>query len=314
MAATTQTARPRLGWLDTARGLALIAMATYHFAWDLEFFRYIEAGTTAFGLWKAYARGIASSFLFLVGFSLVLAHTPVIRWRPFLKRLAMIAGAALAITAATAYAMPEGLIFFGILHSIAAASLIGLLFLRLPPALTALTAIAVVIAPWYLRSAAFDTPWLWWLGLSETPPRSNDYVPLLPWLAPVLFGIAAARIGQATGWIAKTAGGPHRNLLARIGRHSLAFYLIHQPVLISLVYLASLVLPPSAESPEAYLKSCESSCVKSQDAAFCAAFCECTLRELMERKLYEPLQLGAIHAAQDERIQTIARQCTASAQ
>ena len=74
--------RPRIGLLDTARGVALIAMASYHFAWDLEFFRYIEAGTTAFGWWKMYARGIAGSFLFLVGFSLVLAHTPAIRWRP----------------------------------------------------------------------------------------------------------------------------------------------------------------------------------------------------------------------------------------
>ena len=43
--------RPRIGLLDTARGVALIAMASYHFAWDLEFFRYIEAGTTAFGWW-----------------------------------------------------------------------------------------------------------------------------------------------------------------------------------------------------------------------------------------------------------------------
>ena len=314
MAVTTETANPRLGWLDTARGVALIAMATYHFAWDLEYYRYIAAGTTAFGLWKTYARCIASSFLFLVGFSLVLAHTPAIRWRPFLKRLAMIAGAAAAITAATAYAMPEGLIFFGILHSIAAASLIGLLFLRLPPAVTVLTGIAVIVAPWYLRSAAFDTPWLWWVGLSQQPPRSNDYVPLLPWLAPVLFGIAAARIGQATGWIAKTAGGPHANPLARIGRHSLAFYLIHQPVLIALVYLASLVMPPQMESPEDYLKSCESNCVTSRDAAFCTAFCACTLKELTERNLYEPLQLGAIHTAQDERIQTIVRQCSASAQ
>lgn len=306
--------RPRIGLLDTARGVALIAMASYHFAWDLEFFRYIEAGTTAFGWWKMYARGIAGSFLFLVGFSLVLAHTPAIRWRPFLIRLAMIAGAAVAITAATAYAMPDGMIFFGILHCIAAASLVGLLFLRLPPIVTLIAAAAALAAPWFLRTSLFDTPWLWWLGLSETIPRSNDYVPLLPWLGPVLIGIAAANIARTSGLLARLASGPHNNLLARIGRHSLAFYLIHQPVLLGLVYLASLIFPAPILAPEAYLNSCVASCQASQGESFCTAFCGCTLKMLTEEKLYEPLQSGAIHAAQDERIQTIAQQCTAGAQ
>ncbi len=51
------------------------------------FFRYIEAGTTAVGWWKMYARGIASTLSLPRRFSLVLAHTPSIRWRPFLLRL-----------------------------------------------------------------------------------------------------------------------------------------------------------------------------------------------------------------------------------
>ena len=308
------TPRLRIGMLDTARGVALIAMATYHFAWDLEFFRYIEAGTTAFGWWKMYARGIASSFLFLVGFSLVFAHTPAIRWRTFLVRLAMAAGAALAITVATAYAMPDGMIFFGILHSIAAGSLVGLLFLRLPPIVTLLAAAAALAAPWFLRSSLFDTPLLWWVGLSETIPRSNDYVPLLPWLGPVLIGIATANIARTSGLLARLASGPHRNPLAWIGRHSLAFYLIHQPVLLGIVYVASLVIPAPILAPDAYLKSCIASCQATQGENFCTAFCGCTLKMLTEQKLYEPLQSGAIHAAQDERIQTIAQQCTAGAQ
>ena len=61
----------RIGGLDTLRGLALIAMASYHFTWNLEYFGYLEPGTATTGLWKLYARGIATSFLFLAGFSLV---------------------------------------------------------------------------------------------------------------------------------------------------------------------------------------------------------------------------------------------------
>ena len=71
--ATKQAGPRRIEWLDVARGAALIAMAVYHFTWDLEFFGYVLPGTTGFGAWKLFARCIASSFLFLVGISLVLA-------------------------------------------------------------------------------------------------------------------------------------------------------------------------------------------------------------------------------------------------
>ncbi len=59
--------RPRLPALDALRGLALIAMASYHFSWDLEFFGYLEPGTSTQGFLRIYARGIASTFLFLAG-------------------------------------------------------------------------------------------------------------------------------------------------------------------------------------------------------------------------------------------------------
>ena len=62
---------PRIEAIDLARGIALVAMAVYHFTWDLEFFGYLEPRTTAVGGWKLFARVIASSFLFLVGVSLV---------------------------------------------------------------------------------------------------------------------------------------------------------------------------------------------------------------------------------------------------
>ncbi len=139
------TPRRRIELLDLARGIALIAMASYHFTWDLEFFGYAPPGMTGFGGWKLYARCIASSFLFLVGVSLVIAHYNGIRWPGFWKRLAMVAGAAAAISAATYIFVPESFIFFGILHEIALASVLGLAFLRLPPLLT--LAIAAAVSP-----------------------------------------------------------------------------------------------------------------------------------------------------------------------
>ena len=107
----TQQPQPkgRIDAIDIARGAALVAMAIYHFAWDLEFFGYAPPAMTAVGGWKLFARCIASSFLFLVGVSLFLGHGKGIRWAGFLRRLAMVAGAALAISIVTYIAMPERL-------------------------------------------------------------------------------------------------------------------------------------------------------------------------------------------------------------
>jgi uncharacterized membrane protein len=312
----------RLAFIDVARGLALLAMATYHFVWDLEFFGYVAAGTAGTGGWKIFARLIASSFLFLAGYSLVLGQWPTIRIDAFLRRFAKIAGAAALITIATYFAFPDTFIFFGILHAIAAASLIGLLFLKLPAVVSLLAAAAAIAAPFYLRSPIFDAPWLWWVGLSETLPRSNDYVPLLPWLGPFLLGLGAAKLFHAR-LVSALASRPSTDGKGRLwmtplvfgSRHSLAIYLIHQPVLIGLVYLFSLISPPTLPDPkEAYRSNCVAACNQGNPAVPCDSFCGCTLDRLVEQNLFDSLNRGEINVSSDERIARIAQQCTMNVQ
>lgn len=277
----------RIDLLDVARGVALVAMAVYHFTWDLEFFGYAEPGLTAQGGWKLFARCIASSFLILVGVSLVLAHRAGLRWRPFLIRLAMVAGAAAAISAVTYFAFPDGFIFFGILHQIALASVLGLLFLRVPVVVTAAVAVAVVALPFYVRLPIFDHPALWWVGLSTFSPRSNDYVPLFPWFGAVLAGVVLARLAISQGAADRLAGvsaGRWAIPLRIAGRHSLLFYLVHQPVLIAAVWVASQVIAPPPQAPgAAFRKSCERTCQQTRDAAFCTRYCQCVFDELEAR-------------------------------
>jgi uncharacterized membrane protein len=268
----------RIALVDVARGVALLAMALYHFTWDLEFFGYAEPGLTADGGWKLFARCIASSFLFLVGVSLVLAHGDGIRWPGFWRRWLMVAASAAAITLATWYAFPDTFIFFGILHQIALASLLGLAFVRLPPVVTALVAALVIAAPHFLRMTLFDAPWLWWVGLSSMLPRSNDYVPLFPWFGAVLAGIAATRWAESAGLPERLAlVTPWRwtRPLAFAGRHSLAFYLIHQPVLIGALWLFALAAPPNPATAERLGAACVKDCEGVRDAPFCQRYCAC---------------------------------------
>jgi uncharacterized membrane protein len=229
--------RGRIVALDLARTAALASMVVFHFTFDLMLFGHVAAGTVHTGFWPWFARGIAGSFLFLAGVSLWLAHGADIRWPAFWRRFAVVAGAAALVTAATWGTMGDAYIRWGILHAIAAYSVIGLLFLRAAPILTTLTAAACIAAPFYLKADAFNAPFLLWLGLSTEVPPMVDYEPLLPWLGPLLLGIVAARLMAPLWPRLRSDPGPLIRALAWPGRHSLAVYLIHQPVLFGGIWL-----------------------------------------------------------------------------
>jgi uncharacterized membrane protein len=311
----------RIPFIDQLRGFALAAMVTYHFTWDLEFFRYVDSGTATAGPMKWYARAIASSFLILAGVSLVLAHGQGIRWRTFGKRFAMTAGAAALISIGTYFAMGRGFIFFGILHQIAFGSLIALLFLRVPVLITLLGAAAIIAAPAFLRNAFFDAPFWWWLGLSSIDPPSNDYVPVLPWTGMILIGISMAKFAAERGWIDRLAcntGSPQSGFghwLGLAGRNSLIIYLVHQPILIGSVYLFSLLSPAPAADPNLiYAASCKANCETSRTAQFCEVFCPCVKKRMEEAGLFDDLTAGKLNTQSDPTVLASVDLCTAEAE
>jgi len=89
---------------------------------------------------------------------------------------------------------------------------------------------------WSELAPAFNARTLNWLGLVGRKPFTEDYVPIFPWLGVLWWGLAA---GQ---WALRRPGGlllvrlpPALSPLAVLGRWSLSFYMVHQPVLISIV-------------------------------------------------------------------------------
>lgn len=246
---------PRFVVLDAVRGAALLAMAAYHATWDLGYLRLTPENYALTPLGKAAAHVIAGTFLFLVGIGLVLMSRDGIRWRPFLLRLLRIGGAAVAITAATVIAFPESYIFFGILHCITLSSVLALPFLFLPAGITVVASALVLAAPHVIALDGLDAPVLAFLGLGRGIPQTNDFVPLFPWFGMVLAGMAAARFaasGTAGASLpAWRSGGRVIPPLAFAGRHSLAVYLVHQPVLLALFTGLATLTGPHPKAGEA---------------------------------------------------------------
>lgn len=266
----------RLAAVDALRGAALVAMIVYHAAWDLSFLGFIATDVATHPGWAAFARIIAASFLLLVGISLVLAQRAGATPRRVLRRIGVIAAAAAGVSAATYAFLPRQGVYFGILHCIALSSLIGTALHRLPTWLLAAAVPVLLPLPWLFASPLFDAPWWYWLGLSTEVPPAPDYVPLLPWFAAVLAGMAIGRALPEPEPAPRAAPLPVRTLAA-MGRRSLAIYLLHQPVLLGLLFGWLWLVPPD---DTAFLRlECDAA---GWSGAACDAYVGCMQRRLGE--------------------------------
>ena len=170
--ATVNSRLQRLVWLDLARTVALLAMVVFHSARDMELFGLLQAGTTLHSGWAIFARLIAGTFIFLSGVSLVLAQGRQFDPGKWFRRILRISAAAVLVSVATYVAFPDRFVYFGILHLIATANLIGALLLPLKDRLLAVVTASVILLASFPPDL-FASPLLGWTGLSSTVrPRS----------------------------------------------------------------------------------------------------------------------------------------------
>ena len=211
----------RFAIIDWLRAFAILLMIIYHFAYDLRQFGFIAPDTFNHIILLVIGRGCLCLFMFCVGYSLAIAHTDGIQWKKFFKRWVKVALAAGLVSLATFISHPQYWIYFGILHCIAISSLIALPFLRIP--LIALVAgIAMMTAFWGWGA------YLPWIHLNRP---SLDYIPVFPWMGPVLMGI-----GMHYFKLHEYIQAPYSKLVEFLSRRSMEIYLIHQPILMGIVW------------------------------------------------------------------------------
>ena len=230
----------RYARLDALRGVAIVWMALFHFAFDLNHFGFIHQNFHTDPFWLRQRVCIVTLFLFCAGVGQAVASQQGQGWPRFWRRWAQVAGCALLVSLGSWAMFPRSYISFGVLHGIALMLIVTRLSAPLRWWLWPLGALAIGL-PHLVQDTFFDTRLTNWVGLVTHKPITEDYVPLLPWLGVMWWGQACGQwlLARRPAWLAGALPAAARPL-ALLGRWSLSFYMVHQPVLIGALMLATL--------------------------------------------------------------------------
>jgi uncharacterized membrane protein len=285
--------QPRSAMLDGLRGVLIAAMVLWHGLWSFAHFGHLplDLMTRPAAIWSA--RLIAGGFLLVSGIAFSMSVQDGWNSRRFWRRWLLLTGAAALVSVASIIATPQAPILFGILHLLAACSLIGAGLRKVPRA--ALLILAGVILALPLIDALRILPgwilpgWILPLGLQPVVPPMGDYTPLIPWAGLYIIGLAIGR-----RWPVSREGKRWPAILTRPGRHSLAIYLVHQPLLFGAAALLATVAPPRAVAD--YRGACAAACVDGGGAeTSCTRLCACVADQL-------PLQFSTQQEADAARL------------
>jgi uncharacterized membrane protein len=219
--------------LDALRAAAIVWMALFHFAFDLNHFGLLPRQDFHHdALWTIQRTCIVSLFIFCAGIGQAAALQQGQGWRRFWKRWTQVLACALLVTAGSYLMFPQSFIAFGVLHGMALMLLVARLSAGWGNWLWPLGALALAL-PRVAAHPVFDALWLNWTGLVTHKPITEDYVPLLPWLGVMWWGLAAGQwlLLNRPAWLDAPLPAALRPLAA-LGRWSLSFYMLHQPLLI----------------------------------------------------------------------------------
>lgn len=236
----------RFDLLDALRGVAMVWMTVFHLVFDLNHFGWVSQNFYHDPFWTWQRVLIVSLFLFCAGFGQAVACAQGQSWARFWRRWVQVAGCALLVTAGSRLMYPNSFIYFGVLHGMALMLIVVRLTTHWGRWLWLLGGLAIAskfIALYALQTGAgsqfvqiFNSPVLNWLGWITQKPVTEDYAPLFPWLGVMWWGAATGNLALPRAFAGLNRPLPRVGMaLAVLGRWSLSYYMLHQPLLIGVL-------------------------------------------------------------------------------
>ncbi len=232
--------------LDMLRGFAMVWMTVFHFCFDLANARFINQNFYADPFWTWQRSFIVSLFLLCAGMGQAVAVSQGQTWPRFWRRWGQIVACAALVSLGSWLMFPKSFIYFGVLHAMAVMLIVARLTAFWGRGLWLAGGLAFALFLIATNSMNTETKWHFlnempWnvLGIISVKPITEDYVPLLPWMAVMWWGVALGQwllrkrpgVLAANRWQGALVG----RSLAGMGRWSLSYYMVHQPLLLGLL-------------------------------------------------------------------------------
>ena len=240
--------------VDVARGIAIVMVVLYHLMYDLDNLGGYRIESTS-GFWKVFADASAFAFVFLAGLSLSLSYVRASAGQrsnrelfgKYLRRGTRIFSYGMLITFVF-WALSFGSVIFGILHLIGLSIVLAYPYmkLRLPNLILGLSVVALGVYVQLEDLSAGGATGILLAPFGVVPEGlfMPDYRPLLPWFGVVLLGLFFGNIvyrKRAREALSGGEGPAYVAPVAFLGRHTLLIYLVHQPVLIGMLWALGLI-------------------------------------------------------------------------
>ena len=239
--------RPRYGLIDSLRGFAIFCVIVYHFIYDLVHFYSMDFPW--FESLGAYLvqQGGAFLFVFISGAMSLCAKAP-------LRNGLLLVGCGLMITLVTYFYSSANIIVFGILSLLGWSAIITVLARPILEKIPIKLGLVLSLFLFFLTHEmaegrlsllqvhVYDLPLSWYkshflfpLGLPHASFASADYFPLLPWIFAYWLGYFCWQMTDEK--LREKYFFRHISGFAFMGRHSLLLYLIHQPIIFTVLSL-----------------------------------------------------------------------------
>ena len=272
----SKTMKNRIWELDALRGLAIMVMLFDHATFDLAFIMpslwrdrlsssaffsgiidfsqsYWASDFRTYFIWPVFV----TVFFFLSGICTAFTRSSARRTIRLVGVAVLITGVTWAIDLATG--VQSFLITAGVIHTFAVCAVVYTIIVwccstsevklckvTIPAKYVAFFAVAALGAALTIFAPAINAPtsyFFFLLGLNKSGYYSADYIPVLPWLSVFLLGAILSPIlyGRRQSYMPKLDKFAGLKPFRFVGKNSLWFYVLHQPIIYALITLLSLI-------------------------------------------------------------------------